>query len=49
LRKGFERVSLLSQFVFLLRVALARLGSMLRDSKTLPHTSGIRFIYWSLR
>jgi len=48
LRRGFERVSLLSQFVFLLRVALARLGSMLRDSKTLPHTSGTAQYYYSL-
>jgi hypothetical protein len=29
----------LSQFIFLLRVALARLGSILREGRTLPHTS----------
>jgi hypothetical protein len=38
---GFERVTLLMQFIFLLRVALARLGSILRENKALPHTSGI--------
>ena len=37
---AFEKVTLLMQFVFLLRVALARLGSILRDNKALPHTSG---------
>jgi hypothetical protein len=36
---GFERVSRLQQYVFLLRVALARLLEMLRTSGTLPHTS----------
>jgi hypothetical protein len=41
LKSGFEKVTLLMQFIFLLRVALARLGSMLRDNKALPHTSGM--------
>jgi hypothetical protein len=36
---GFERVTRLQQYVFLLRVALARLLEMLRSSGTLPHTS----------
>ncbi|KAH8593548.1 hypothetical protein B0O99DRAFT_688384 [Bisporella sp. PMI_857] len=36
---GFERVTRLEQYVFLLRVALARLLEMLRSSSTLPHTS----------
>lgn len=40
LRSGFEKSTLLMQFIFLLRVALARLGSILRDNKALPHTSG---------
>lgn len=40
LKSGFENVTLLMQFIFLLRVALARLESMLRDNKALPHTSG---------
>lgn len=35
----FERVTRLQQYVFLLRVALARLLEMLRSSGTLPHTS----------
>src|SRR6202035_2759427 len=39
-RPGFERITLLTQFIFLLRVALTRLGSILRDNKALPHTSG---------
>ena len=39
-KPGFERITLLMQFIFLLRVALARLGSILRDNKALPHTSG---------
>jgi hypothetical protein len=34
-----ERVTRLQQYVFLLRVALARLLEMLRTSGTLPHTS----------
>lgn len=36
---GFERVTRLQQYVFLLRVALARLLTILRSSGTLPHTS----------
>jgi hypothetical protein len=36
---GFERVTRLQQYVFLLRVALARLLEILRSSGTLPHTS----------
>jgi hypothetical protein len=36
---GFEHVTRLQQYVFLLRVALARLLEMLRASGTLPHTS----------
>ena len=40
LQIGFEKVTLLMQFIFLLRVALSRLGSILRDNKALPHTSG---------
>lgn len=36
---GFVRVTRLQQYVFLLRVALARLLEMLRTSGTLPHTS----------
>ena len=37
-----ERVSRLSQYVYLLRIALARLLAVLRSSGTLPHTSGRR-------
>ena len=37
---GFERTSRLQQYVYLLRVALARLLSVLRSAGTLPHTSG---------
>ncbi len=37
---GFEPVTRLQQYVFLLRVALARLLSLLRSGGTLPHTSG---------
>ena len=37
---GFEPVTRLQQYVFLLRVALARLLSVLRSGGTLPHTSG---------
>ena len=44
LRPGFEKSTLLMQFIFLLRVALARLGSILRDNKALPHTSGMPLI-----
>ncbi|KFX97555.1 hypothetical protein V495_04306 [Pseudogymnoascus sp. VKM F-4514 (FW-929)] len=36
---GFTHVTRLQQYVFLLRVALARLLVMLRNSGTLPHTS----------
>ena len=36
---GFRRVTRLQQYVFLLRVALARLLEMLRGSGNLPHTS----------
>lgn len=38
---GFIEVSKLQQFVFLLRVALARLLAVLRAGGTLPHTSGM--------
>ena len=38
---GFESISRLQQYVYLLRVALARLLSVLRSGGTLPHTSGI--------
>ena len=37
---GFEQVTRLQQYVYLLRVALARLLSVLRSGGTLPHTSG---------
>ena len=37
---GMEKVTRLQQYVFLLRVALARLLSVLRSGGTLPHTSG---------
>ena len=37
-----ERVSRLQQYVYLLRIALARLLAVLRSSGTLPHTSGRR-------
>ena len=37
---NFERVTRLQQYVYLLRVALARLLSVLRAGGTLPHTSG---------
>ena len=36
---GFTRVSKLAQYVFLLRVALARLLQVLKSGGTLPHTS----------
>ncbi|KAI1003960.1 Rho-type GTPase-activating protein 1 [Podosphaera aphanis] len=35
---GFERVTRLQQYIFLLRVALARLLKVLRTSGSLPHT-----------
>ena len=38
--QGFEHISRLHQYAFLLRVALARLLSVLRSGGTLPHTSG---------
>ncbi len=38
---SFQRVSRLQQYVYLLRVALARLLSVLRSGGTLPHTSGM--------
>lgn len=41
----FQRVSRLQQYVYLLRVALARLLSVLRSGGTLPHTSGRRAWY----
>jgi hypothetical protein len=37
---GFTRITKLQQYVFLLRVALARLLQRLRAGGTLPHTSG---------
>lgn len=37
---GFEHISRLQQYVYLLRVALARLLSRLRSGGALPHTSG---------
>lgn len=37
---NFQQVSRLQQYVYLLRVALARLLSVLRSGGTLPHTSG---------
>lgn len=37
---GLEQVTRLQQYVYLLRVALARLLSVLRSGGTLPHTSG---------
>lgn len=37
---NFETVTRLQQYVYLLRVALARLLKVLRSSGTLPHTSG---------
>ncbi len=45
-RAGFEHVSRLKQYVFLLRVALARLLVMLRQGGTLPHTSGKFHFSW---
>ena len=38
---GIERVTRLQQYVYLLRVALARLLSVLRSGGALPHTSGL--------
>lgn len=36
---GFIHITRLQQYVFLLRVALARLLAMLRNTRTVPHTS----------
>jgi hypothetical protein len=47
LRIGFENVTLLMQFIFLLRVALARLGSMLRDDKLFPGISSMKALLQS--
>ena len=41
---GFQNVTKLAQYVFLLQVALARLLSVLRSSGTLPHSTGNEFI-----
>ncbi|KAI5804929.1 hypothetical protein EDC01DRAFT_350474 [Geopyxis carbonaria] len=38
-KSGFQQTSRLKQYIFLLRVALARLLVMLRQGDTLPHTS----------
>lgn len=43
---GFTSVSKLQQFVFLLKVALARLLAVLRSGGTLPHTSGRIFLHY---
>lgn len=40
-KEGFQHTTRLKQYIFLLRVALARLLVMLRQGGTLPHTSGI--------
>ena len=37
----FEHITKLKQYIFLLRVALARLLLMLRQGGNLPHTSGM--------
>jgi hypothetical protein len=39
-RDGFQHITRLKQYIFLLRVALARLLVMLRQGGTIPHTSG---------
>lgn len=39
-RQDFEHISKLKQYIFLLKVALARLLLMLRQGGNLPHTSG---------
>lgn len=41
---SFERITRLRQYVYLLRVALARLLSVLRSGGTLPHTSGSSYM-----
>jgi uncharacterized CHY-type Zn-finger protein len=46
-QRGFAYVSKLNQYVFLLKVALARLLSVLRSSGTLPHSTGMSFPYCS--
>ncbi|BFZ62169.1 Rho-type GTPase activating protein Rga1 [Saitoella coloradoensis] len=38
-RTGFQHITKLTQFVFLLRVALSRLYALLRQGPALPHTS----------
>ncbi|KAA8894128.1 hypothetical protein FN846DRAFT_786943 [Sphaerosporella brunnea] len=38
-KDGFQHISRLKQYIFLLRVALARLLVMLRQGGTIPHTS----------
>lgn len=43
-RGPFERVTRLKQYVYLLRVALARLLLRLRQGGTLPHTSGTNYM-----
>jgi len=45
-KPGFQKVSLLMQFIFLLRVALARLESILRERQAIP--SGTTGIFLSL-
>ena len=45
---SFEPISRLQQYVYLLRVALARLLSVLRKGGALPHTSGRRDIFYHL-
>jgi uncharacterized CHY-type Zn-finger protein len=42
---GFQHVTKLVQYVFLLQVALARLLSVLRSSGTLPHSTGMLVLY----
>ena len=43
---SFENITRLQQYVFLLRVALARLLSVLRKGGALPHTSGTFRALW---
>lgn len=42
---NFEPITRLQQYVYLLRVALARLLSVLRSGGTLPHTSGKHLMF----
>lgn len=42
---SFESITKLQQYVYLLRVALARLLSLLRSGGALPHTSGKIFVF----